>query len=101
MVNSLCRDEVSASLSRCGLLDSDGERLVNDELQSRVKSRDTSSSFSSWTIKDQGGFIGGIQTDLGVLTLLAAIGRVSAPKMIHPDHLIGLNKCFFGVAPAD
>lgn len=56
---------------------------------------------SSWTIKDQGGFIGRIQTDLGVITLLAAIGRVSAPKMIHPDYLIGLNKCFLGVAPAD
>lgn len=63
MMNSLCRDEVSASLARCGLLDSDGERFVNDELQSRGKNRDTSSSFSLWTIKDQGGFIGRIQTD--------------------------------------
>lgn len=35
MMKSFYRDEVSASLARCGPLDSDGERLFNDELQSR------------------------------------------------------------------
>lgn len=34
MMNSFCRDEVSASLARCGLFNSDGERLVNDDIQS-------------------------------------------------------------------
>lgn len=34
MMNSFCWDEVSSSLARRGLFKNDGERLVNDELQS-------------------------------------------------------------------
>lgn len=34
MMNSYCQDEVSVSLARCEIFNSDGERLANDELQS-------------------------------------------------------------------
>lgn len=33
MMNSFCQDEVSVSLARCEMFNSDGERLANDELQ--------------------------------------------------------------------
>lgn len=47
MMNSFCKDEVSAPLARCGLFKSDEERLVNDGFKALENPRYTSSSFSN------------------------------------------------------